>query len=105
MHIFSFSDFCYDILCCRHFIVYDNGIEGIKDSNFRTPGGVARLIPPVPDQSAESGFHYQPFDPEAHYETEPGYCCPILRLNKIIAHCGDVFILSEEREWGDHYDG
>lgn len=88
----------------KHYIKYDNGVEGIrKDSPFIV-SGLSRIPPPVPDYSSrnEKGeWHYYDLTnlPDKFKDVEnsrvPNDFCPRTQLNRFVDTCGEPIVKSK----------
>ena len=84
----------------KHYIRYNNGIEGIKvDKPFRFPGHIHRIQPPIPDYSSketDGSWHYFRTIPSTlpnQYDdlinNTPDQFCPIEQLHRYVESVGN----------------
>lgn len=104
-HYYNFLDNIFQ----KNFIKYDNGVEGIRlNGDFRCPGGVERVPPPVPDmltKKEDGTWHYHTEDslPQEYRDVsnrEVDDFCPRAQLNKLVKSCGPVHLSTKQQEDG-----
>ena len=93
----------------NNFIKYDNGVEGIRvDGDFRCPGGVERLPPPVPDMHTQNKdgtwrYHTEGSLPQCYTDVKSRDVddfCPRAQMNKLIKACGPVQLSNKQQDDG-----